>query len=513
MIAPQPTNPTFALWLRQLRRSEIIVRRELWRTIDKSPLSNGVKQFLSPFVQRDEEDAQRVAAASARAALQGREYVATERTVIMNDQQVSTLLVDSLLKPRHASHLTIVFLILFVLIFGEDLISKSGLKYLTDTVVVMRTATEMTLPIDAPLPQVTSASEITAPHMVTPLPSALPPFLFYHRIQRLDTLGSIAEEYGISARVLFWANGLQDGKVFIAGSTLRIPRLPGVSHTVLENETIDDIARQFDAPREAITLFRPNKVTRNEDLVVGKEVFIPYVVPDYPQSALDRYGGEEGILNISAIETVSVLEDETNLRNGPGRAYDKIGVLMHNQRLIPIARYGSWIKLEIIGGDVDIGWVKGNLLGISDSMFSGLPTVRNVSYPPERWVWPTTGQLTSRYGWRSEPFYSFHNGVDWANRAGTAIYAARYGRVIEAGWCRGYGYCVKIDHGGGVVSHYGHMLKHPVVSTGDVVDLGDYIGQMGSTYDASGGGYSSGVHLHFTVLVNGKTVDPLQFLR
>jgi murein DD-endopeptidase MepM/ murein hydrolase activator NlpD len=227
---------------------------------------------------------------------------------------------------------------------------------------------------------------------------------------------------------------------------------------------------------------------------------------------LTRYGGEEGILNISAIETVSVLENETNLRDGPGRAYDKIGVLMRNQRLIPIARYGSWIKLEIIGGEVDIGWVKGSLLGISDSMFAGLPTVRNVVYPPPRWVYPTTGQLTSRFGWRSVPFYSFHNGVDWANKAGTAIYAARYGRVIEAGWCRGYGYCVKIDHGGGVISHYGHMLKRPVVSTGDVVDLGDYIGQMGSTYDASGGGYSSGVHLHFTVLVGGKPVDPLQYL-
>jgi len=359
---------------------------------------------------------------------------------------------------------------------------------------------------------VTSASEITAPHMVTPLPSALPPFLFYHRIQRLDTLGSIAEQYNVSPKVLFWANGLQDGKIFIAGSTLRIPRLPGVSHTILEDETIDDIAREFSVPREAITLFRPNKVTRNEDLVVGKEVFIPYVVPDYPEAVLTRYGGEEGVLNISAIETVSVLENETNLRGGPGRAYDKIGVLMRNQRLIPVARYGSWIKLEIIGGEVEVGWVKGSLLGISDSMFAGLPTVRNVAYPPPRWVYPTTGQLTSRFGWRSVPFYSFHNGVDWANKAGTAIYAARYGRVIEAGWCRGYGYCVKIDHGGGVVTHYGHMLKRPVVSTGDVVDLGDYIGQMGSTYDASGGGYSSGVHLHFTVLVGGKAVDPLQYL-
>lgn len=511
MIAPQQTTPTLAVWFRQLRRSEIAIRRAIWRAIGKSPLSDDVKQFLSPIVQRDEEDAQRLAATVARATLQGKTYAAEERTTMLHDSHVSTLLVDSLLHPRHASHATIVFLVMFILVFGTELIANSGLRQEPESVMI-RTATEMTLPIDTPLPQVTSASEITAPHMVTPLPSALPPFLFYHRIQRLDTLGSIAEQYNVSPKVLFWANGLQDGKIFIAGSTLRIPRLPGVSHTILEDETIDDIAREFSVPREAITLFRPNKVTRNEDLVVGKEVFIPYVVPDYPEAVLTRYGGEEGVLNISAIETVSVLENETNLRGGPGRAYDKIGVLMRNQRLIPIARYGSWIKLEIIGGEVEVGWVKGSLLGISDSMFAGLPTVRNVAYPPPRWVYPTTGQLTSRFGWRSVPFYSFHNGVDWANKAGTAIYAARYGRVIEAGWCRGYGYCVKIDHGGGVVTHYGHMLKRPVVSTGDVVDLGDYIGQMGSTYDASGGGYSSGVHLHFTVLVGGKAVDPLQYL-
>ena len=368
----------------------------------------------------------------------------------------------------------------------------------------------MTLPIDAPLPQVSSDSELTVPHMVTPLPNALPPFLFYHRIRSNDTLGSIAAEYAMRPQVLFWANGLQNGRVFIVGSTLRIPRMAGVSHTIAEGDTIESIATQYASTPDAITLFRANRVTKDEDLVIDREVFIPFAVPDYPEATINKYGSAEGVAGMEAIETVTVLEDQTNLRGGPGRAYDKIGTLALGQRLIPIGRYGSWIKIEYVPGET--GWVKGSLLGMSDGLIEGLPSINNVPYPPPRWVWPTTGQLTSPFGWRSAPFYSFHNGIDFANKAGTAIFAARYGRVFEGGWCSGFGWCVKIDHGNGVQSIYGHMLKKPPVRPGDVVDMGDFIGLMGSSYDTAGGGYSTGVHLHFTVKVGGKAVDPMKYL-
>jgi murein DD-endopeptidase MepM/ murein hydrolase activator NlpD len=59
---------------------------------------------------------------------------------------------------------------------------------------------------------------------------------------------------------------------------------------------------------------------------------------------------------------------------------------------------------------------------------------------------------------------------------------------------------------------YGHLLKKPPVRPGDVVDMGDFIGLMGSSYDAAGGGYSTGVHLHFTIKVGGKAVDPMKYL-
>lgn len=129
--------------------------------------------------------------------------------------------------------------------------------------------------------------------------------------------------------------------------------------------------------------------------------------------------------------------------------------------------------------------------------------------PPDHWVWPTRGRLTSGSGPR---WGGFHNGIDIANRAGTPTVAARAGRVLEAGWCRSYGYCVRLGHAGGIETIYGHLLTRPVVAVGAEVAAGQVIGHMGSTYDRRGGGYATGVHLHLSVLVNGRAVNPLRFL-
>ncbi len=498
-------------WVLALRRSEIAVRQVIWNVIEALPLPVATKQQIAPYIQRENAQAQFVASRSARAVLMGQAVNSSNPVVPSVLPAIhEKFVVDSLLDLHVASHITISIIIGMILVFGNSIIENSGLYGKDRPRINQKSSFDMTIEIDAPLPQVMSASELTVPQMVTPLPSAAPPYLFYHRIQVNDRLGVIATEYNLSPRVLFWANGLQNGRVFIVGSTLRIPRLPGVSHTVAENDTIASIAEQYGVKTAAITLFRPNRVHQNEDLIVGNEIFIPYVVPEYPKAIINKYGGEDGVATMEAIETVTVLQDETNVRNGPGRAFDKIATARLGQRLIPIARYGSWVKLEL--NPDEIGWIKGSLLDMSDGLVSGLPTATNVPWPPPRWTWPTTGRVTSPFGWRSVPMYMFHNGTDIANAAGTPIYAARYGRVFEAGWCSGFGYCVRIDHGSGVVSIYGHMLKKPVVRVGEIVDMGDLIGLMGNTYDAAGGGFSTGVHLHLTIKINGKYVDPLKYL-
>ena len=128
------------------------------------------------------------------------------------------------------------------------------------------------------------------------------------------------------------------------------------------------------------------------------------------------------------------------------------------------------------------------------------------------WLWPTFGQITSAFGWRDFQVARWHNGVDIANAKDTPIAAARGGVVTEAGWCSGYGFCVKIKHANGYSTEYGHLAGQPPVRAGDAVAAGTIIGAMGTTYDRDGGGFSTGVHLHFTIRRSGQALDPLQFL-
>lgn len=118
-------------------------------------------------------------------------------------------------------------------------------------------------------------------------------------------------------------------------------------------------------------------------------------------------------------------------------------------------------------------------------------------------AWPVQGTITSYYGWR---WGSLHEGVDIAADTGTPILAADTGMVSFAGWSGGYGYLVKIDHGGGKATWYGHQSRI-AVSVGDEVSKGDVIGYVGST------GNSTGPHLHFEVYLGGGTVNPLSFYK
>lgn len=115
-----------------------------------------------------------------------------------------------------------------------------------------------------------------------------------------------------------------------------------------------------------------------------------------------------------------------------------------------------------------------------------------------RLSWPTAGIVTSGFGWR---WFRMHSGMDIAGPVGTAVKAAKEGRVVYSGWMGGYGYCIDIDHGNGVVTRYGHNSALQA-QVGQYVYRGQTIASMGST------GHSTGPHLHFEVHVNGSAVDP-----
>ena len=118
-------------------------------------------------------------------------------------------------------------------------------------------------------------------------------------------------------------------------------------------------------------------------------------------------------------------------------------------------------------------------------------------------------RITSPFGYRIHPILNtkmFHSGVDFADSAGTHIYAAEEGQVIYAGPKGTYGNAVMIDHGAGIVTLYGHCSS-VAVQVGQIVKRGELVAYMGST------GRSTGPHLHFEVRLNGEFVDPMPYLR
>lgn len=126
--------------------------------------------------------------------------------------------------------------------------------------------------------------------------------------------------------------------------------------------------------------------------------------------------------------------------------------------------------------------------------------------PTGSFRWPTSGNITSKYGYRNIfGGSSFHGGLDIANKAGTDIVAADGGEVTYAGWMSGYGYLVQIDHLNGYVTYYGHNSSL-LVSVGDKVFKGQHIAEMGST------GRSTGNHCHFEVRLNGDRQNPADYL-
>ena len=133
-----------------------------------------------------------------------------------------------------------------------------------------------------------------------------------------------------------------------------------------------------------------------------------------------------------------------------------------------------------------------------------------VDFTGGTFVWPLPGYpQNSPMGWRTDPItgqQSFHRGTDIPAPKGTRIYAAA-GGVVSTHADSSYGTCVKISHGGGLVTIYAHMsARADGIGDGVVVEQGQLIGYVGST------GRSIGNHLHFEANLNGTPVSVFDYL-
>jgi murein DD-endopeptidase MepM/ murein hydrolase activator NlpD len=123
-------------------------------------------------------------------------------------------------------------------------------------------------------------------------------------------------------------------------------------------------------------------------------------------------------------------------------------------------------------------------------------------------IWPAHGWLTGTFGGRSDPFTGepgFHQGIDISTDKGNPIYATADGTVESAARAGAYGNLVVLTHAFGLSTRYGHLSAFNV-TPGQHVKRGDVLGYVGST------GRSTGSHLHYEILANGKLINPLQLL-
>lgn len=127
------------------------------------------------------------------------------------------------------------------------------------------------------------------------------------------------------------------------------------------------------------------------------------------------------------------------------------------------------------------------------------------------WAVPASGWISSSFGYRIDPVngrQSYHSGTDIAAPCGRPMFAAASGTVEYAGWYGNYGNYVRINHGGGLTTAYGHIEPGGIiVQMGQSVSVGQQIARIGTT------GWSTGCHLHFEVRQGGVATDPIRYLR
>ena len=144
-------------------------------------------------------------------------------------------------------------------------------------------------------------------------------------------------------------------------------------------------------------------------------------------------------------------------------------------------------------------------LGIMEQLFDQEKLANDafIAGRPIKWGW-----MSSPYGYRSDPFTgkrAWHAGVDFAGKDGSDIISVAAGVVTWSGQRYGYGNLVEVNHGDGYTTRYAHC-KELLVEVGDIVEKGEVLARMGST------GRSTGPHVHYEVLKNGRPENPKKFI-
>lgn len=198
------------------------------------------------------------------------------------------------------------------------------------------------------------------------------------------------------------------------------------------------------------------------------------------------------------IATSSIDAAEFDFGGAPGRGGPHVSVPADADERVP----ELWSSIEALGERMDH---RERQLGVLEDVLTDRKLAA-ASIPSGEPI--GEGWMSSSYGYRKDPFSgekAWHDGVDFAGRAGSPIHAVGAGVVTYAGKRWGYGQLVEITHSDGYVTRYGHN-EEIKVQEGQMVRRGDVVATMGST------GRSTGPHVHLEVIKDGESVNPWSFV-
>lgn len=261
-------------------------------------------------------------------------------------------------------------------------------------------------------------------------------------------------------------------------------------YEVVAGDTLSEIAIKVNIPMEQIIAMNDSLENENSVIRVGDELVITVPEPELSVSRVEEnYIEEIYDAEVIYVDNNNWYTTQSKVLQQPSAGFRKI-----------IAR-SSYVNDSLVSREI----IK------EEVVMEAVPKIveRGTKIPPT-YIKPISGgRLSSHFGKRAQPTKgasTYHKGVDWATPTGTSVVASCGGTVARAGWGSGYGYVVYINHEDGRQTRYAHLSK-VLVKVGQTVKQGERIALSGNT------GVSSGPHVHFEILIGGKQVDPLKYLK
>ena len=322
-----------------------------------------------------------------------------------------------------------------------------------------------------------------------------------------------------------------------------------VKYLIANNDSIDKILKKFDINSQDIKIISSGlKQKKLTNIYAGRKLSLVLkkledgsnivVSLSYPKSntanieirrSQDNFIIKENILQLYKKEVVVKNEIKNNLYSAAVETGIEPNIIVEFARIFGFEvdfqrdiRKGDWFEIlyekfedengiikdtgKIIYASMFVNGDEINLYNFQDDSDVGFYDIKGKSIVKSLMKTPINGaRLSSSYGMRKHPILGYnkmHKGTDFAAPSGTPIMASGTGKIIRARWCGGGGNCVKIKHNSTYQTVYAHMKSFARgIKEGKRVKQGQIIGYVGST------GLSTGPHLHYEVIVNGRKVN------